>query len=711
MSDLLIAELSRALNLKEKNILALLELMEEGATVPFIARYRKERTGGMTDEEILALRDLHGKLEEREKRRAYILESVESQGKLTESLKGAIEKAATLAELEDLYLPYKSKRKTRADKARDLGLEGLKKEIFNRDSPRIDTLIQDYARKANITPEEALKGAQDILAQEISESGTTRQKLRDLFSRRSLITSKVKDKDKDEQGKYADYYKWSGQASRVASHTLLALYRGEKEGVLSVQIHPDREEGLDKIGYYYLNRVKNNRELVEEALKDSYKRLLEPSLEKEYRRGLKEESDGQSIEIFAQNLREMLMASPLGEKRIIALDPGFRTGCKLVVLDRDGALLYDDVIYPTAPHNKTDQAAALLKKLVGKYNTEALAVGNGTAGRETEAFLRDLPFLKDIPVISVNESGASVYSAGEVARKEFPHKDVTVRGAVSIGRRLMDPLSELIKIDPRSIGVGQYQHDVDQKALKSSLDDMVEECVNRVGVNLNTAGEALLTHISGLNKTLAGRIVEERHQRGGRFESRRELLKVKGMGKKAFEQSAGFLRITDGAEPLDQGGVHPESYDIVEKMARSLGVGVGELIGKDDLLNSLNPKEFTDDERGLPTVNDIIGELKKPGLDPRDPYDLFSFDESVHTMEDLAEGMILPGLVTNVTAFGAFVDIGVHQDGLVHVSEMADRFVRDPAEVVRVNQRVNARVIQVDLKRKRIGLSLKGLDQ
>ncbi|MDC7221659.1 MAG: Tex family protein [Spirochaetales bacterium] len=711
MTDKLSGEIAQTLNLDKRRVLAVLELMDEGATVPFIARYRKERTGGMTDEQIVALRDLHGKLVEREKRRAFILESIESQGKLTEELKKAIEGAGSASELEDLYLPYKSKRKTRADKARELGLEGLKKEIYNRDNPRINDSADDYARKAGISREEALKGALDILAQEISENSTTRQKLRDLFARRSVITSKVKDKEKDEQGKYADYYKWSAQASRAASHTLLALNRGEKEGILSVSVHPDREEGLDKISYYYLNRIHNNKELVESALKDSYKRLLEPSLETEYRRGLKEESDTKSIEIFAANLREMLMASPLGEKRLIALDPGFRTGCKLVVLDRDGALLHDSVIYPVPPHNKLQEAADTLKKLADKYKIEGIAVGNGTAGRETEAFLRDQPFLGDMPIISVNESGASIYSASEEGRREFPNKDVTVRGAVSIGRRLMDPLSELIKIDPRSIGVGQYQHDVDQKALKVSLDDMVEECVNRVGVNLNTAGEALLTHISGLNKTLAARIVEERHNRGGRFESRKELLKVKGMGKKAFEQSAGFLRISDGVQALDQGGVHPESYDIVEKMARNLKVDVKELIGREDLLKSLNPRDYTDETRGLPTVNDIIAELKKPGLDPRDPFDLFSFDESVHTMEDLTEGMILPGLVTNVTAFGAFVDIGVHQDGLVHVSEMADRFVRDPAEVVRVNQRVTARVVQVDLKRKRIGLSLKGIDQ
>jgi protein Tex len=711
MTNLLTAELAAALNLKEKNIISALELMAEGATVPFIARYRKEKTGGMTDEELIALRDLHGKLEEREKRRAYILESIESQGKLTESLKNALLNAKSISELEDLYLPYKSKRKTRADKARELGLDGLKQEIYNRDNPRIDSLAQEYAKKAGISQEEAVKGALDILAQEISESSTTRQKLRDLFNRHSLISSKVKDKEKDEQGKYVDYYKWSGQASRVASHTILALYRGEKEGVLTVQIRPDREEGMNKIGYFYLNRVRNNKALVEEAVKDSYKRLLEPSLEKECRRSLKEESDGKSIDIFAQNLREMLMASPLGEKRLLALDPGFRTGCKLVVLNRDGALLYDGVIYPTAPHNKVEQASALIKKMVDKYDVEAVAVGNGTAGRETEAFLKDLAFLKDIPVISVNESGASIYSASEEGRREFPDKDITVRGAVSIGRRLMDPLSELIKIDPQSIGVGQYQHDVDQKALKSSLDDMVVECVNRVGVNLNTAGEALLTHISGLNKSLAGRIVEDRQGRGGRFENRKELLKVKGMGKKAYEQCAGFLRITDGLEPLDQGGVHPESYDIVQKMAKAVGVGVGELIGNGELLKTIKPGDFTDENRGIPTVSDILGELKKPGLDPRDPFDIFSFDESVHTMEDLVEGMILPGLVTNVTAFGAFVDIGVHQDGMVHVSEMADRFIRDPAEVLRVNQRVRARVIQVDLKRKRIGLSLKGIEE
>ena len=711
MTDRLITEIARMLKLKESHVVSVVNLLEEGATVPFIARYRKERTGGMSDETIAVLRDLAGKLEEREKRRRYILESIEEQGKMTDALKKALLETETPAELEDLYLPYKSRRKTRADAAREKGLDGLKREIYNRDNPRVESLAGEYARKAGITREEALKGAMDILAQEISENSTTRQKLRDLFAQRSIILSKVRDKDKDEQGKYADYYDWSGRAAHVASHTLLALFRGEKEGVLSVKIRPDRDEGIGKISYYYLNRTKNNTSLVEEALKDSYKRLLEPSLETEYRKSLKEESDRCSIEIFSRNLSEMLMASPLGEKRIIALDPGFRTGCKLVVLNRDGALLHDDVIYPTAPHNKTEQAAAKIEALFRKHRIEAVAVGNGTAGRETESFVRELPFLKDVPVISVNESGASVYSASEEGRREFPDRDVTVRGAVSIGRRLMDPLSELIKIDPRSIGVGQYQHDVDQKALKTSLDSVVEECVNRVGVNLNTAGEALLTHISGLNKSLAARIVEERHSRGGRFESRKELLKVKGMGKKAFEQSAGFLRISDGTEPLDRGGVHPESYDIVEKMARSLGVGVLDLIGNEDILGKLEPSDFTDGERGLPTVNDILRELIKPGLDPRDPYEIFSFDETVHSMEDLSEGMLLPGIVTNVTAFGAFVDIGVHQDGLVHVSEMADRYIKDPGEVVRVNQQVNVRIIQVDVARKRIGLSLKGLDR
>jgi uncharacterized protein len=701
-------ELSRKLGLSLNSINNTLALLEEGATVPFIARYRKERTGAMTDEQIIALRDLHASLFEREKRRDYILKSIEEQGKLTPPLKEKILSALTLSELEDLYLPYKPRRKTRADKAMEMGLEGLKKEIFNRDNPRFKDLLPDYASKAGITEEEALQGALDIMAQEISESPVTRQKLRDLFEKQGRIVSKVKKKEKDEEGKYEDYYDWSESVTRAASHRILALFRGENEGILSVQIRPDKEQALERAGYYYLNKIKNNREWVQKALTDSYKRLIEPSLEKELRRQLKERSDEKSINVFADNLREILMSSPLGEKRLIAIDPAFRTGCKLVVLDRDGSLLQDGVIYPTAPHNKEKEASDILKKIVKSHSIEAIAVGNGTAGRETEQFLNGLDFLKDIPVISVNESGASVYSASEEGRREFPNKDVTVRGAVSIGRRLMDPLSELIKIDPQSIGVGQYQHDVDQKALSRSLDDVIEECVNRVGVNLNTAGTALLTHVSGLNRKLAQAIVDERSKRGKPYESRRELLKVKGMGAKAFELSAGFLRIQDGKEPLDRGGVHPESYDVVERMARSLGVNVIDLMGQDDLLKQIKPQDFTDQSRGLPTINDILSELKKPGLDPRDPFDIFEFDKGVQEMEDLSEGMILPGIVTNVTAFGAFVDVGVHQDGLIHISEMADHFISEPSEVVRVNQKLSVKVIQIDLKRRRIGLSLKG---
>lgn len=705
----MLTRLSRDLGLSLKSVRHTAELLEEGATVPFIARYRKERTGGLTDEQIIALRDGAARWEEIEKRRDYILSVIEEQGKLSEHLKEKIGDCDSLGELEDLYLPYKPRRKTRADAARELGLEGLKKELYNRDNPRWRDKAVDYARRAGITPEEACRGAMDILAQEICENPTTRQKGREFFERQARAHSKVKNPEKDPEGKFRDYYDWSEPINRAAHHRLSALFRGEREGVLSLAIRPEKEQALERLGYYYVNKAKNNAEAVKKALADGYKRLLEPALEKELRHRLKEECDATSISVFADNLRQVLMASPLGEKVILALDPGFRTGCKLVVLDRDGSLLHHGVIYPTAPHNRVEESARIVKDLMDRFAPEAVAVGNGTAGRETEVFLKSLDFLKSLPVVSVNESGASVYSASEEARREFPDKDVTVRGAVSIGRRLLDPLSELIKIDPQSIGVGQYQHDVDQKSLSRSLDDVVEECVNRVGVNLNTAGTALLAHVSGLNRKLAGAIVKERQSRGGRFALRKELLEVKGMGRRSFELSAGFLRITDGDLPLDGSGVHPESYDVVEKMAASLGVPVVDLMGEEKLISRLNPEDFTDAERGLPTVTDIINELKKPGRDPRETFEQVQFDDSIRELEDLEEGMMLPGVVTNVTGFGAFVDLGVHQDGLIHISEMADRYVADPSEVVRVNQQVTVKVIQVDRERRRIGLSMKGI--
>ncbi len=726
------------LNLRVPQVAATAELIEAGGTVPFIARYRKEATGSLDEVEITSIRDRLAQLEELDKRRAAILESLEERGLLTDELRAKIEAAETLAVLEDLYLPFRPKRRTRATIAKEKGLEPLSVLLFERrhdpswDPDREAEGFVD-AEKGVATADEALAGARDILAERFSEDADARARVRELYRTRGLIQSKVARNKEQEGAKFRDYFDATEPAASVPSHRMLALRRGEAEGVLLLRISPPEEDALRILNGLFLAPGasvassassassasgapgapgrKGGQETpagthVAQAVEDGYKRLLSPSLETEIRLELKRRADEEAIRVFASNLRELLLAPPLGQKRVLAIDPGFRTGCKVVCLDAQGAVLAHDTIYPHTGGRKAEEAGPLLLSLITRHRCEAIAIGHGTAGRETEAFVRGLSLPGSIPVVMVNESGASIYSASEVAREEFPDFDVTVRGSVSIGRRLMDPLAELVKIDPKSIGVGQYQHDVDQGALRHSLDDEVLLCVNHVGVEVNTASRQLLSYVSGLGANLAGNIVSWRNEHGA-FASREELKKVPRLGPKAFEQAAGFLRIREGAHPLDASAVHPESYGIVEAMARDLGCEIADLIRNPELRARIDISRYTTEKVGLPTLQDILKELARPGRDPRASFEAFSFAEGVSALEDLRPGMQLPGIVTNVTAFGAFVDVGVHQDGLVHISRLADRFVRDPAEVVRVQQRVQVTVIEVDLERKRISLSMR----
>ncbi|MCX8144084.1 MAG: RNA-binding transcriptional accessory protein [Bacteroidia bacterium] len=705
-----VTKLSEQLNIKPNQVNAVLELFEEGCTIPFIARYRKEKTGGLDEVQISQIKDGFEKLLALENRRNTILKTIEEQGKLTDELKNKILAAETLQQLEDLYLPYKPKKKTRASVAREKGLEPLALQIFNQEDIDILKEAEKYinAELGLNNIEDVLQGARDIIAEMINENADIREKLRTIFKEEAVITSKVM-KGKEEEGiKYKDYFNWSEPLMQCPSHRMLAMRRGEKEDILYLDISIDEALAHNIISQFIIKR-KNHPTAIElqKAIEDAYKRLLHPSLETEFRILTKEKADLEAIKVFANNLRELLMQSPLGNKRVLAIDPGFRTGCKVVVLDEQGNLIEDAVIYPHEPQKRTEEAEQIILALAAKHNIEAIAIGNGTASRETELFIRNISILpNDIPVIMVNEAGASVYSASDVAREEFPDKDVTVRGAVSIGRRLQDPLAELVKIDPKSIGVGQYQHDVDQGLLKDKLDEVVMSCVNAVGVELNTASKQLLSYVSGIGPSLAQSIIDYRKQHGP-FQSRQDLLKVPRFGEKAFQQASGFLRIRNGKHPLDKSAVHPESYHIVEKMAQDLNCTIDDLLNNSELRKKIKLENYITDEVGLPTLQDIMSELKKPGRDPRKSFEIFSFDERVHTIEDVKVGMQLPGIITNVTNFGAFVDIGVHQDGLVHISHLSDEFVSDPHSFVKVGQKVKVTVIEIDLPRKRIALSMK----
>jgi len=687
-----------------------LRLLSDGATIPFIARYRKEWTGGLDEVKIAVIRDRAHQLEELDKRRETVLNTIREQGNLTDELETRINKAQTLAEIEDLYLPFKPKRKTRASVARGRGLEPLAKMIMVQQDRDVNDLAGRFINpELQVhTTEDALAGARDIIAEWVNENAWSRQRMRWLFTREGVLRSKVAKNKEDEAIKYRDYYEWQEPVSKIPSHRILAIMRGENEKLLKLSIAPGEDKALAALEKIFVKSKNDSSEQVSEAVKDSYKRLLQPAMETEMRQMLKQRADEEAIRIFVENLRQLLLAPPLGQKRVLAIDPGYRSGCKLVCLDAQGNLLHNETIYPHPPQVEVGQAIKKILHLVNAYKIEAISVGNGTASRETENFIRRIRFDRDITVVVVNESGASVYSASELARKEFPDYDVTVRGAVSIGRRLMDPLAELVKIDPKSIGVGQYQHDVDQNALQKSLVDVVESCVNLVGVDVNTASRELLTYVSGLGPSIAGNIVEHRAKHGA-FSSREELKKVSRFGEKAFEQAAGFLRINNAENPLDASAVHPESYSIVYKMAEDMQATVQELIKNKALRSGIDPAKYVTEKAGLPTISDILTELEKPGRDPRETIDYFSFDPDVHEIEDLKPGMILPGIVTNITAFGAFVDVGVHQDGLVHISNLTDKFISDPNDVVKIYQKVTVKVLDVDLQRRRIQLTMKGV--
>ncbi len=703
--------IAQRLNLREKQVEQTIALLDEGATIPFISRYRKEATGGLDEVAVAAVAEQHRQLDELEHRKAFVLETIEAQGALTEELRARITACWDATEIEDIYLPFKPKRRTRAQMAREKGLEPLAQRLLLRPNSDPEQEAEGFLTDEVGTVDEALQGARDIIAEQISEDEHSRQTLRRIYSREAVITSKaVKGKlETPEAAKYRDYFEWSEPLKRCTSHRLLAMRRGESEGVLRVTITPaDDERATEQVARRYVKSGTRAAEQVEMAAGDAYKRLLRPSIETEFAASSKEQADEEAIRVFATNLKQLLLAAPLGQRRIMGIDPGFRTGCKVVCLDAQGALLHNETIYPHPPKNETVRSEQTLRRLLKDYAVEAVAIGNGTAGRETEEFVRGL-HVEGVEIFLVSEDGASVYSASATAREEFPDYDVTVRGAVSIGRRLADPLAELVKIDPKAIGVGQYQHDVDAGALKRSLDQTVESCVNAVGVNLNTASAHLLTYVSGLGAALAKKIVEYRTAHGP-FGSRRELLKVPRLGAKAFEQCAGFLRIVDGKNPLDNTAVHPERYDIVQHMAADAGLDVPALIADAEARKRLDLKRYCTADVGLPTLTDILAELDKPGRDPRGKAEVFSFEEGIHSIDDLEIGMILPGVVTNVTNFGAFVDLGIKVKGLVHVSQLADRFVRDPNEVVHVQQQVRVRVLEIDEARGRIALSMKSVE-
>jgi len=685
-----------------------IKLLGEGATVPFIARYRKEMTDTMNEETVADIKKRLEQLDELEKRKEFVLKSIAEQEKLTPELEKNINNTETLQDVEDLYLPYKPKRRTKAEIARQKGLEPLAKLIMAQNSDDVNGMAKRFINKEKDVnnEDEALQGARDIMAEWISENINGRNKIRKIYHRDGIISSTLVKSKEAEAQTYKQYFDFKEPIAKAPSHRILALFRAEEEGLLKVKLSIEANDALNVLDGIFLRNDNASTDLVQDAIDYAWKRLLEPSLETEMRALYKEKADEVAVKVFAENLRQLLLAAPLGKKRVLALDPGFRTGCKVVILNELGALIHNETIYPHPPQNEHGKAAAKIAHLVQAYKIDVIAIGNGTAGRETEDFIKSIRFDRDITAVMVNESGASIYSASKVARDEFPDYDITVRGAVSIGRRLMDPLAELVKIDPKSIGVGQYQHDVNQKMLGDELNTVVESCVNAVGVELNSASEQLLSYVSGVGPQLASSIVKYRNANGG-FTSRKQLLEVPRLGNKAFEQCAGFLRIHGAKQPLDASAVHPESYHIVEKMAKKLGVKVGELIGNEELIAKINPKEFIEKDFGIETINDIIDELKKPGRDPRQTFEVFEFDKNIRTINDLRQGMQLVGIVTNITAFGCFVDIGVHQDGLVHISQMSNSYITDPNQVVKLNQKVKITVTDVDIPRKRISLSMK----
>lgn len=725
MKESHISKVSFELSLKEWQMKATAELLDQGATVPFIARYRKEATGSLDEVAIASIRDRLAQLRDLDRRREAILKSLEERGLLTGDLKAKIEVAETLGVLEDLYMPYRPKRRTRASMAREKGLEPLAIKILKQENIDPESEAQAFVNPDNgiTSAEEALTGARDILAEVISEDAGVRARVRWIFEAEGVLRSKAvvdpkrnskegkegkegKESSSSEAYRFKDYADWSEPLSKAPSHRILAMMRGQKEGLLSLHLAPPEEKVMDALELAFIKGPGPASQQVRFAAADGYKRLLGPSMETEIISEIKARADEKAIRVFAENLRHLLLESPAGQKIVLAIDPGFRTGCKMAVMDHQSSLLHHEAIYPHEPQRKTEEAKAKILQVCHKFGVDIIAVGNGTAGRETMAFLSRMELPEEVPVVAVDESGASIYSASEIARDEFPEEDVTVRGAISIGRRLMDPLAELVKIEPKSIGVGQYQHDVDQSALKAKLEDVVRSCVNMVGVDANTASKELLTYVSGLGPKLAEAIVRYRKEHG-KFVSRDELRKVPRLGPKAFEQAAGFIRIMEGKNPLDGSAVHPESYHIVERMAGDLGVSAQKLLEDKELQKRIDPKRYVTDMAGMPTILDIISELSKPGRDPRRKFEPFQYQEGVEKPEDLKPGMRLPGIVTNVTAFGAFVDVGVHQDGLVHISQLSDKFVRSPTDIVKVHQRVMVRVLDVDLDRKRITLSMK----
>ncbi len=709
MEQKYISVIAGKLSLTAKQVTNVVQLNDEGATVPFMARYRKEATGNLDEVAITSIVEEIGYFTDLEKRKETVLKTIDGQGKLTPELSAKIESCLNATELEDLYLPYKPKRKTRASQAIEKGLEPLADWIWKQETGSPEQVAEAYVKGEVKTTKEALQGARDILAERIAEDQQARTTIRSLFESSAVLVSRVLSSKKEEADaqKFRDYFEFSEPLSKCPSHRMLAIRRGEKEGYLLMDINVEKAIAVPDLERLFIKSNSDAAAEIKLAIADSFDRLLKPSIENEFRLTTKNTADEEAIQVFAENLRQLLLASPLGSKRVLALDPGFRTGCKLVCLDEQGNLIHSSTIYPHPPQNEWQKSAETIKQLVKQYEIEAIGIGNGTAGRETETLARSIDFGKPVSVFQVNESGASIYSASEVAREEFPDYDVTVRGAVSIGRRLLDPLSELVKIDAKSIGVGQYQHDVNQARLKESLDRVVESCVNHVGVDLNTASKHLLMYVSGLSATLARNIVEYR-QKNGSFKSREELKKVSLMGPKTFEQCAGFLRIREAVNPLDNSAVHPETYHVVEAMAKDLNCGVRDLIEKNELRRQIIRKKYISEAIGEFTIEDILKELEKPGRDPRAPIEEFKFDDTIKTMEDVKVGMVVPGIVTNITKFGVFVDIGVKQDGLIHVSQLSDTYVSDPAEVVKLQQKVKVTVTEVDLMRKRIGLSMKG---
>ena len=701
-------KIAKEIGVSAKQVIATVKLLDEGATVPFISRYRKEVTGSLDDLEVTTIRDRLHQLRDLDARREAILKSIKEQEKLTPELENKIMQAETMTTLEDLYLPYKPKRKTRASMAREKGLEPLALKIFTQTNFDVGREAAKFIdeEKGVTSEEEALQGANDIIAELINEDAEARQKIRNLYLKKATVSSRLLKNKEEQAAKFKDYFEWDEPLNKIPSHRLLAIRRGEKERFLTMTMEPQEEEAIEILERQFVRGQTQASEKVRLAINDCYKRLMSVSIETEVRVTSKKKADEEAIRVFAENLKQLLMAAPLGQKAVMAVDPGFRTGCKVVCLDKQGKLLEFSAIYPNEPKNDTIRAGETLKHFVEKHTIEAIAVGNGTAGRETEAFIKNLNLSADVVVAMVNESGASIYSASEVARDEFPNEDVTVRGAVSIGRRMMDPLAELVKIDAKSIGVGQYQHDVDQTSLKQTLDDVVMTCVNHVGVELNTASKQLLTYVSGLGPQIAENIIKHRNENGP-FDSRMSLKKVARLGDKAFEQAAGFLRIADAKNPLDRSAVHPERYETVEHMAKDANCSVKELVSSAEMKKKINLNSYVNSEVGLPTLKDIMAELDRPGRDPRDQFEVVNFAEGVNEISDLKMGMSLTGVVTNITKFGAFVDVGVHQDGLVHISHLSNSYVSDPTQVVKLGQKVQVRVLEIDVDRKRISLSMK----